>query len=349
MENSELLRATRRSVEQLAAINEIAKAMTSTLEVREVLQIIMQKLSELMQPSNWSLILEDESGGDLYFEICVGERAKTLQGLRLKPGEGIAGSVFQTGLARRVNDVRADPSFSKRFDDASAFHTQSVLAVPLKAKGRVLGVIEIVNGPQGPGFSEEDELTLSRLADYAAIAIDNARVFRKVQELTLTDEHTGLFNARHLRALLEQEVARAVRFDHPLSLIFLDLDRFKDVNDTHGHLCGSALLKAVGHLLRKCIRQVDSAFRFGGDEFAVVLIEADPLAALTVAERMRDAFRQTHFLEERGLDIRLTASFGVASCPEHARTATDLLEAADRAMYRVKATGRDEVVVAEMR
>ncbi len=345
---ADLLSALQRTVDQLSAFNDIAKALTSTLEVREVLKLMMQKVSELMQPNNWSLLLLDDTG-HLYFEICIGEGSETLKDMRFLPGEGIAGSVFETGVPRLVVDVATDPAFSRRFDQESKFVTRSLLAVPLRAKGKSLGVIELVNGAQARSFSEDDLQVVSGIAEFAAIAIENARNFQRVQELTITDEHTGLFNARHLRTLMEREVARAERFGHALSLIFLDLDGFKQVNDNNGHLVGSALLSEVGQLLQKSIRQVDFAFRYGGDEFALLLIEADSNAARITAERIRDGFREMKFLADRGLSIALTASLGVATFPDNASTPTELIQAADRTMYRVKAQGRNAVLVAEGR
>ncbi|MBI3184775.1 MAG: sensor domain-containing diguanylate cyclase [Myxococcales bacterium] len=341
MNAAELLTAMKRTVEQLAAFNDIAKALTSTLELREVLTLVMNKVSELLKPSNWSLVLADEKG-ELYFEICVGAGSEKIKPLRLKSGEGIAGMVFQTGEPRLVEDVTRDPAFSPRFDEASDFKTRSLVAVPLRSRGRTLGVIELVNGENSRTFTQDDLLAVSAIADFAAIAIENARNFQRVQELTTIDEHTGLFNARHLRALLEQEVTRAARFKHPLSLIFLDLDGFKQVNDTRGHLVGSSLLKQVGELLVSAIRQVDFAFRYGGDEFAVLLIETEAEAARVIGERIRDRFREKRFPD----GITITASLGVASFPDHADSGTGLLDAADRAMYRVKGSGRNDVAVA---
>ncbi|MDQ3262417.1 MAG: sensor domain-containing diguanylate cyclase [Myxococcota bacterium] len=346
MNAGDLLTAMKRTVDQLAAFNTIAKALTSTLEVHEVLRLVMQKVSELLQPRNWSLLLEDPQSGKLYFELAVGAGAEKLKELRLEPGEGIVGSVFKTAVPRRVDDVRDDPAFANRFDDISAFNTRSVLAVPLVSRGKPMGVIELVNGPGDPVFTQDDLHALLGIAEFAAIAIENARNFQRVQELTLTDEHTGLYNARHLHALLEAEVIRARRFGHPLSLVFLDLDRFKQVNDTYGHLVGSALLKEVGELLAEGIRQVDSAFRFGGDEFALLLIETDAEGAQQTALRLRDALGEHRFLTSRGLEVRLTASLGVASFPAHARNASELLQAADDAMYQVKGSGRNNAKIA---
>lgn len=347
MNPADLLAAMTRTVEQLAAYNEIAKALTSTLELHEVLNVVMEKVRTLLRPRNWSLLLQDERTGKLYFEVAVGEGAEVLKGLQLAPGEGIAGSVFASGTARVVEDVAKDPAFASRFDQASAFRTRSLLAVPLIARGRVLGVIELVNGVTDAHFSQEDLMALTAIADFAAIAIENARNFRRVQELTITDEHTGVYNARHLRAQLELEVKRSQRFHHPVSLIFLDLDRFKAVNDSHGHLVGSAVLKEVGELLVSACRQLDSVFRYGGDEFALLLVETGTDGALTTATRIRDNFRNRRFLQSQGLELSLTASLGIATYPEHALSAVDLVRAADFAMFAAKARGRDDICIAE--
>jgi diguanylate cyclase (GGDEF)-like protein len=341
-----LLAAMKRTVDQLAAFNDIAKALTSTLEVSEVLQLVMQKVSELLKPQNWSLLLYDENERHLFFQIAVGAAAEKLKKLRIAPGEGIAGQVFVSGSPKLVRNVATDPQFAKRFDEASGFPTQSVIAVPLKSHGKVLGVMELVTGADQPLFTDEDLSAAQGMADYIAIAIENARNFQRVQELTISDEHTGLFNARHLRNLLEVEVARSNRFHHPLSLLFLDLDRFKQVNDTHGHLVGSALLREVGQLLVSNVRTVDSCYRYGGDEFAVMLIETDAAGAKKTADRILEGFRKATFLAERGLSLRLSASIGVATFPSCARTGVELLQAADGAMYAAKEAGRDQVKIA---
>jgi diguanylate cyclase (GGDEF)-like protein len=146
--------------------------------------------------------------------------------------------------------------------------------------------------------------------------------------------------------MLTQEVERAARFNHPLSFLFLDLDRFKEINDSYGHLVGSTLLAEVGLLLMGCIRKVDSAFRYGGDEFAIILVETALPGAVTAGQRIRERFSRKVFLQEHGLSVQMTASIGVATFPEHASNASDLLHAADQAMYRAKARGRNDVVVA---
>jgi diguanylate cyclase (GGDEF)-like protein len=342
MEASDLLRDLKRHVGELAALHEVGKALTSSLELPQVLQLVMQKVVELLQPSHASLMLLEDDG-TLRFQVVAGGADQGLVGERLADGEGIAGEAARTGEPLLVADVRTDPQFSARMDQKLGFETRSVLALPLRARERTLGVIELVNGPDDAAFSSADLDTLTALGDYAAIAVENARNFARVQELTVVDEHTGLYNARHLRTVLEGEVRRAQRFHRPLSLVFIDLDHFKQVNDTHGHVVGSNVLRELGARLRKHLRGTDVPTRYGGDEFAVLLPETDPDAAVRAAERWRRAVTAEPFGAESGLSLRVTASFGVATVPDHALTAEALLHAADTAMYRAKQQGRDRV------
>jgi diguanylate cyclase (GGDEF)-like protein len=343
MEDRDVLRDLERKVQELQALNDVARTLASTLDLHEVLSLVMRKVSEVLRPVHWSLLLVDEERRELVFEIAVGEGADRIKGMRLPVGEGIAGHVAGTGEALLVPDVRQDPRFAARFDVTTGVVTGSILAVPLRTKGRVVGVIEIVNPRGARAFGPEDQRSLETLSEYAALAIDNARAYERIRELTLRDEHTGLFNARHLWRQLEAEALRTVRTGRPFSLVFLDLDHFKRVNDTYGHQAGSAVLKAVGDLLCQQIRSIDVPVRYGGDEYVILLPETDRARVQMVADRLRQAMAAATFDGGAGLCIRVTASFGLATCPDDGRTAEEVVKAADAAMYRVKETTRDGV------
>src|SRR5256885_14577421 len=286
MRGKDLLRELQRTVDELAVLNEIGKALTSSLDIGEVMHVILAKVSELLKPSNWPLLLKDPTPSELYFHAAVGEGADRLLGMRLRPGEGIAGWVAQHNQPLLVPNVHADPRFASRFDKASRFHTKSILCVPLTFKERTLGVIELVNGPRDGAFGEEDLKILSTVAEFSPIAIETARNSHKVQELTALDDHTGLFNPRHMKRQLEQEVMRATRFGHPVSVIFFDLDHFKSVNDTHGHQAGSQVLHEIGRLLLKTLRSTDVPVRYGGDELVVLMPETSKDQAVAAARRI---------------------------------------------------------------
>ncbi len=331
------------SIEQLAAFHELGKTIISSLDLKEILSVVMEKISELLKPRNWSLMLVDEDTNELYFEIAVGEGSDRIKELRLKMGEGIAGWVAKEKKPLLVPDVTKDPRFSRKVDLISRFTTKSIICVPLVVRNKCLGVIELINRVEEGNFEEQDLQLLTTLADYAAIAIQNAVLFKKIEEITITDDLTKLYNSRFLHNRLDHEVERARRFKQSISMIFMDLDYFKDVNDRYGHLCGSKLLLEVARLIKSTIRSVDYACRYGGDEFVILMPQTTKDNAIVVANKIRTALNEHLFLQDEGINHRLTASFGVASYPEDAKNKLDLLHMADDAMYRVKSRSRDGV------
>jgi diguanylate cyclase (GGDEF)-like protein len=196
------------------------------------------------------------------------------------------------------------------------------------------------------GLTEQELFFLQALCDYAAISIENAKAVEKIQELTITDDCTGLFNARHLHKTLETEVYRSARFGYQFSVIFIDLDHFKQVNDTHGHLVGSRLLAEVGYLIKAQLRLIDFAFRYGGDEFVVLLPQTTKDQAVVVATRLRESLRAGTFCSDMGLKLTLRASMGLATFPNDAQTPQEIIRQADEMMYMVKNSTRDNIGIA---
>ena len=322
--------------DELSIMVEIGKALTSTIHLEELLSVIMEKVGLLLKSRNWSLALVDQKAGDLVFEIAVSPAGDLLKGMRLAMGDGIAGWVAARGEPLLVPDVQADSRFARRIDETLSFSTHSVVAVPLRSRERILGVMELVNSLEDGQFNEADLRILTTIADYAAIAIENARNFEKIRQMTITDDLTGLFNGRHLHQLIGHEVERCLRYGGAMSLVFIDLDRFKQVNDTCGHLVGSKLLSQIGAFIGSRIRKVDMAARYGGDEFIILLPATDKKGALSMAGHLHRQLQEHLFLAEDGEGMRVTASFGIANFPEDARSKDELIRLADMAMYRAK-------------
>src|SRR5437016_425089 len=335
-----------RHSQELTIFHDVAKALTSMLDLDSILQAIMEKMAEYFRPDTWSLLMVDEEKNELYFAIAVGSAAEALKNVRLKVGEGIAGWVAKHGERLIVPDVLTDPRFAKRIDEMTKWETRSIICVPLRSKLRVLGVIQLVN-VHLDHFTNQETFFLQALCDYAAIAIENARSVEKIQELTITDDCTGLYNARHLYRTLETEVYRSSRFGYEFTVLFIDLDHFKQVNDTHGHPIGSKLLAEIGYLIKGQLRLIDYAFRYGGDEFVILLPQTGKDPALVVARRLRDTLRTSTFCQEEGLNLNVRASMGVATFPHDAKTPHDIIRQADEMMYLVKNTSRDNIGIAQ--
>src|SRR6266851_3955228 len=337
-----------REAGEVAVFQALGKALTSSLQLDQVLRTIMEKIDEFLRPENWSLLLLDEAKQELYFELAVGKASQALKDVRIKVGQGIAGWVAQHGEAVVVADTSKDTRFFGKVDEKTKMETQSIVAVPVKFRDTCLGVIELINcfGPEG--FDARDLNLLEALADFAAIALENARHVKRIHELTITDDCTTLYNARHMGFILETEIYRSQRYGYEFSLVFIDLDHFKSVNDTHGHLVGSKLLAEVGNMVKLACRRIDFAFRYGGDEFVIVLPQASKENAYVVAKRLHRMIGETSWLNSEGLDIHFTASIGVASYPSDAKSKVELLHLADEAMYLVKNTTRNGVAAAKI-
>lgn len=322
---------------------EIAKALTSCLEVHSVLETIVKQVERLISPQAWSLLLVDKESGDLIFEVAFSPVAQQLHGLRLRKGEGIAGWVALNGEPLLIRDVSRDERFQGQFDRQFSFTTQSIVCVPMKIKDRVVGVIELINSMDKLAFNDADMAVLSAIADFAAIALENARNYDRINELVITDDLTGLYNSRHFTRLIDDECNRALRYHTEMTLVFLDLDRLKGINDVHGHLVGSRMLSEFGRLIGANIRASDKAARYGGDEFVIILPHTGKEQGLAMAAKFRRRLHESVFLSDDGQPIPLTASIGVASFPGDAATREELIRAADVAMYEAKRAGRDTI------
>jgi len=339
------------------------------IEIDSFLREILQKANEFVPSEAGSILLDDpitkntddRLENDLVFIATFGPKAETRLSKRINARAGIAGHVYATGVGYMTEDVVDDQYFYPTYD-TEEFRTTSVLCVPIRIEAAVCGVLELVNRAGPGGFREKDRRLLEIFADYASISIQNLLDARRAYEVAKRDGLTGLYNERYLHQRLTQELSRISRDGGDLCVVFLDLDNLKSVNDRHGHLAGSQVLREVGYVLKRTISDERATLtRYGGDEFVLILPGLSLAEGIEVAESVRAAICAATFLSrpygfnEPALFLQgmITASLGVSSIRSDATAGAsieqqknELLRNADAALYQAKQRGKDQVVAA---
>jgi diguanylate cyclase (GGDEF)-like protein len=333
LENARVYAELRVSSERTALLNRISASLAAGRDLRTVIPTFAKEIATIQPFERLACAFVNDSGD--YIEV-VGHPEDTTWGLGgVIPVVGSGpGSVVLNNKAV----LQPDLLHSHRFiEDMRLLEegVRSYVLLPLHARGRAIGVLAL-GSPQVGAF---DELTLARLqplADAVSLAFENVRLFQRTRELSITDELTPLYNARFFHQILDRELKLVDRYDSVLSLIFVDLDRFKPINDTYGHLRGSRVLREVGFLLRAAVRETDYPARYGGDEFVVILPQTDGPAARQLGEKLRGQIEGHTFLQEEGINAQLGVSLGVATYPTDATTKEALIRLADERMYQDK-------------
>ncbi len=325
VENARLFKREQRRSSHLALLNELGRKASLVLNPRELLPTICRQVRsafgydlariEMLDPGREELVVEAEAG-----------YGPELIGRRIRMGDGLAGAAADSGEPALANSVVKEPRYI-------ALHPgiRSALSLPLKYREELIGVLSL-ESRQAYAFSQQDVLTLQTLADQLAIALHNARAYQVALEQAITDGLTGLKTHRYFMEALDREWRRSTRSGHMFSLIMMDLDRFKQVNDRHGHLEGDKVLAAVANVLNDRVRQSNVVARYGGDEFAIMLPETRTEHAQILAERLRANLASDSYLAAHGV----TASFGIATFPLHGPTQEEILRVADSGMYLAK-------------
>jgi diguanylate cyclase (GGDEF)-like protein len=317
------------------AVNRIATAIRNSLELDSVLQTTVNEVGRALNAQDCALRVIGEAGKEpltnCYFRDGAGgedsfEETELLGDLE----------AYSVRLAGRFKNYVLD---GRAQGDNQAQSIQPVAAVPLIYQERFMGVLMVRSDDSTRIWQETEILLLRTVADQVTVAVNHARLFAQIQQQALTDGLTGCFNRRFFEMQLERDMHLATRMRQPVSLILLDVDHFKKVNDTFGHDAGDVALRQLAESLRQELRGVDTAARYGGEEFAVILPQAGVEGAVAVAERLRARIERT---EVPGVGF-ITASFGVATYPLHATSRDMLVGTADRALYNAKNTGRNRI------
>lgn len=323
---------------QLSFFAEIGKAITSATTINQTLSVVMEQIGNIFAPLNWSLLLRNAKTGELSFKIAIGTGVDKILGMTIPKGRGIAGWIAETGQAIIIKDVANDRRFDATMDQLLGFKTESIIGVPLKTKDRVFGVIELINKLNGETFTPLELKTLITIADFAAIAIEKAYYFQALRRIALIDHLTGVHNRRSMMRFLDREIDRCNRLNTVLSVLMVDIDKFKEINDNFGHVTGDGVLRNLAKILQDNLRKIDIICRYGGDEFVVLMPDTGGPQVEEIRQRIIASVRAT----SEHLPVRYEISVGVYS--GRPTSVSEIFKSADLDMYRDKNTKLDQEI-----
>jgi len=328
---------------ELYTLYNISRTLSMSLQLNELFDLTMNAIGDSMGLGQYCLMLMDDDAEALVIQASHGMPDSVDGHGAVCSKDGISWKVAEKGEPVLVDDISKEENFLYYRD--SEIRHGSFLGVPLKRKsGKVIGVLSAhKDGPHG--FGEPDLKLFNAVAEHVAVAIDNALTFQHTRELMHRDELTGLYNRRYFFERFDKEVYRAKRYKHPISLLMVDIDHFKNYNDTYGHLMGDNALRILAGILDESVRKADVVCRYGGEEFLVLLPETDKKGARKVAEKLRQRIEVTDFMaDEKDMDpASLTVTIGVSSLPTDTEDEQRLIDLADKALYYGKAKGRNMV------
>jgi len=330
-------------LKDLSVLYNINQVISSTIELKDLYNVITNVVAETFGYKEFAILLLDEEKNTLRVVASYGfQQDERIMGMEFKLGEGVSGIAAESGRRILIKDTRKDSRYLHYKGEKK--EEGSFLSIPIKLKDRVLGVINF-NSNKMDGFPAYDIRLLTAVANYLAVAIENARLYEKTRYLSITDDLTGLINRRYFNERLDKELMRAERFKQPLSLLMADIDSFKSLNDSYGHLHGDEVLREIARMLQGNTRGIDIVGRFGGEEFAILLPQTGLQDALRVAEKLLLAVREYSFrAPESRAEEKIALSIGVSCFPETCRDRDTLVKQADEALNLSKRAGRDKVM-----
>jgi len=323
---------------------EMTEKIHSAVDMDTLSIALLERSMEILDAEKGSLMLLDDETSELVVEAHKGMSNLIKEKMRIQIGEGIAGKVIDSGSSLVVEDIENDPRV--RQENRSHYRTKSFLSALIKLQDRVAGVINISDKVEGESFNDNDLTLIQSFINSVSIAIERSLLFKKsehLKKLSITDPLTGIYNRRYLNKRLSEEITRYNRYKHPFSFMMLDMDKFKEYNDTFGHIAGDNLIKALAHTIDKTLRTIDIAARFGGDEFVAIFPQTPKVDAIQITNRLKEKIDDA--LKEQSLDMPLYVSMGLATYPDDASSIMELIEKTDQALYLAKKGGGNRVVV----
>jgi diguanylate cyclase (GGDEF)-like protein len=325
-------------LKELELLNRVTQAITTTDDVDELLQSIVDEIHFTLEVTSVAILLIEPDGIEMRVHAVAGDHSKEISQLKLRVGRGATGVAAMEGLTQYLPDVTRD----ERYVPVDP-NIRCELAVPLVNKGSVVGVLNLESTSLN-AFSKEDRHVVEIVAAQIAQILAKALLYDELATMAATDGLTGLFNHRQFFVRLEAEFKRATRYTYPLSMIMLDIDFFKNFNDTYGHMQGDKVLQEIASIITQTMRETDVVARYGGEEFAVILPLCHESTAMEVAERLRTSIEHAN-LGGQEESSPLTISVGLCSAPKDASTFEELVKRADDAMYHSKRMGRNKCTI----
>ena len=324
----------------LKAILNITNSIGSELELEKVCDLMVEKIYQIVKCNGCAIILVSGDRVKLQSEIGFGSSIKDVEFSVDMP---LIKYIISTKNKIFIGDI--EKSYFK-YSIPRGDLTTSMICMPVIVKDRVKGIIYI-DSKNINAFSNKHEYFLNILAHEISVAIERAIAYERIKELTIKDDLTGVYNRRKFDQDLREELNKSIRYVRNLSLLMLDIDYFKKYNDFHGHQMGDAILRKLGMVFNRSMRSTDKAYRYGGEEFAIICTETDRDSAIICAERLRKVISDEKFEGEEDIrpDGNLTVSIGISNFPFDATKLDQFIKHADNALYRAKAEGRNRVVV----
>jgi diguanylate cyclase (GGDEF)-like protein len=330
----------RRNVREMSILHEMSNLVQTATDPDELYSAVVDLVGRVVSYENCTVFILDAQEKRLIPRATRGRVVNLIDHIPFAHGSGISGWVAQQRKQLFIPDLTKEPGLLNV--ELIPPRVRSFLSVPMVVQENLIGVLNVSHS-RPYAFSPEDARVLSILAGQAAVTLERGQVLRSLEEMAITDGLTRLYNHRYFDMRLDHELKRARRYNLPASLLMIDLDHFKQVNDRHGHATGDGVLSETGALLRRSVRETDIVARYGGEEIAVLLTQTALQDALITAERVRSVVAEYAFRSTDGAPLSLTVSIGVAGFPAHAADAEALLKEADAALYAAKEGGRNRV------